>query len=901
MASRKPIVLRIGEDIKYNHDFYNNVFTKRFDVVANEEPDRESFIKALKENKYGQFSAIYRPHFQTGGEMGQWDEELISLLPSSVRIFASAGAGFNWADVDALGRRRIWYANGAGASDEAVSDTALFMILSVFRNFWLSQRGARTCDPAEFQRMHKLIATISYNPRGHVLGIVGLGNISKLVARKAGLALGMKIHYYDVVRSPPEVEEELQATHHSSLYELLGIADCITLHTPLNAHTQDLINKEAFAAMKDGARLVNTARGQIVNEDALIEALKSGKISAAGLDVHYHEPQVSKELAAMDNVTLTCHNGGAAITTRINFELMAMENILRVVGENGEFCGEPTTAVNRKAFEQASSSFITLTDELLKMLKAVTEFFRPKATRTLHYAHLKNNTHSTWYKDSGLRKNVWHCVGFYFAVFYLGFDASLMNGLQAIPQWEEYFNYPSGNTLGLISASLFLPAIITPFAASWINGLWGRKWCLAVGSVLLILGAFLNAFAKNIGTFIGGRVIIGAAGPFGKITGIALLQELAHPRLRPYVATAYYSNYYVGQIVAAWFCYGTLSWPDTEWRWRAPCLFQAFAPAVVLVHLLFVPESPRWLIDHDRSEEALKVLADEHANGDLNDELVRYEFDEICQALQLEKESNNSKYSDFLKTPGNRRRLLVLVTMGTGSNWVGNGIIAYYLSPALKLVGITSSSAIAGINGGMAIWSLMWAYAGAMSAERLGRRTLWITGTVGMCVAYTIITGLSGSFAENPSHGVGIVVVPMMYLFKTFYCISWSPLPFAYGAEILPYNLRLKGLSIELSVQSVALAFNQWVNPVALEAIAWKYYIVYIAVIAMYLVLILFFFPETRNMTIEEVSVLFDTGRKGDAAAATSKFHNNQSKMDDMLDDGDDADKEPTVSRVERA
>ncbi|KAL6922444.1 hypothetical protein FSST1_006470 [Fusarium sambucinum] len=355
MASKKPIVLRIGEDIKYNHDFYKNVFKKRFHVVANEEPDRESFIKALKEQKYGQFSAIYRPHFQTGGEMGQWDDELISLLPPSVRIFASAGAGFNWADVDALGRRRIWYANGAGASDEAVSDTALFMILSVFRNFWRSQRGARTCDPEQFNAMHKLIATISYNPRGHILGIVGLGNISKLLASKARLALGMEIHYYDVVRSPPEVEEELQATYHSSLHDLLAISDCVSLHTPLNAHTQGLMNTEAFAAMKDGARLVNTARGQIVNEEALIEALKSGKISGAGLDVHYHEPQVSKELAAMDNVVLTCHNGGAAITTRINFELKAMENILRVVGENGEFCGEPTTAVNRKAFEEASS------------------------------------------------------------------------------------------------------------------------------------------------------------------------------------------------------------------------------------------------------------------------------------------------------------------------------------------------------------------------------------------------------------------------------------------------------------------------------------------------------------------------------------------------------------------
>ncbi|RBR09316.1 uncharacterized protein FIESC28_09924 [Fusarium coffeatum] len=343
MGGGKPIVLRLGEDVKYNRDFYENVFKNKFDVVANEEPDRESFIKALKENK------------NTGGEMGQWDDELIPLLPPSVRIFASAGAGFNWADVDALGRRKIWYANGAGASDEAVSDTALWMILSVFRNFWMSQKGARSCDPEQFNKMHKFIAMISYNPRGHVLGIVGLGNISKLVAQKARLALGMKIHYFDIVRSPSEVEEELQATYHSSLHSLLSIADCVTLHTPLNAHTQDMINKEAFGAMKDGARLVNTARGQIVNEEALIDALKSGKISAAGLDVHYHEPQVSKELAEMDNAILTCHNAGAAVTTRINFELTAMENIMKVVDENGDFCGEPTTAVNRKAFEEASS------------------------------------------------------------------------------------------------------------------------------------------------------------------------------------------------------------------------------------------------------------------------------------------------------------------------------------------------------------------------------------------------------------------------------------------------------------------------------------------------------------------------------------------------------------------
>ncbi|KAJ9137933.1 D-isomer specific 2-hydroxyacid dehydrogenase [Pleurostoma richardsiae] len=350
----KPIVLHLGEPIKYNQDFYDDQFRQRFDVVSNECPDRLSFVQAMRDKKYGEFSAIFRPHFQSGGEMGDWDEELISLLPPSVRIFASAGAGFNWADVDALGRRRIWYANGAGASDDAVSDTGLYMILSVFRNFTRSQLAARTCDPGVFEVTHKLIATISANPRGHVLGIVGLGSISTKLAHKAKTALGMDIHYYDVVRASEKVEEELRATFHPSLYSLLAVADCVSLHTPLNAHTKDLINEEAFTAMKHGIRLVNTARGQIVNETALIGALKSGKVTAAGLDVHYYEPQVSKELAAMENVTLTTHIGGGALNTRINFELNAMKNILAVVGESGEFIGEPLTPVNRKAFEAAS-------------------------------------------------------------------------------------------------------------------------------------------------------------------------------------------------------------------------------------------------------------------------------------------------------------------------------------------------------------------------------------------------------------------------------------------------------------------------------------------------------------------------------------------------------------------
>lgn len=284
--------------------------------------------------------------------MGQWDDELIDLLPSSVRIFASAGAGFNWADTDALARRKIWYANGAGASDDAVSDTALWMILSVFRNFTRQTRATATADPSIFTATHKLIGNISHNPGGHVLGIVGLGNISKKLVLKAQ-AIGMKVHYYDVFRQCAGEESRLQVTYHSSLESLLRISDCVSLHTPLNAHTKHLIDAATISYMKDGARLINTSRGEVVEETALISALESGKLSAAGLDVHYHEPQVSPVLAKMDNVTLTTHNGGGAIETRINFELNAMKNILATVGPDGSLVGEPLTPVNRKAFEAA--------------------------------------------------------------------------------------------------------------------------------------------------------------------------------------------------------------------------------------------------------------------------------------------------------------------------------------------------------------------------------------------------------------------------------------------------------------------------------------------------------------------------------------------------------------------
>ncbi|PYI04402.1 hypothetical protein BO78DRAFT_398951 [Aspergillus sclerotiicarbonarius CBS 121057] len=121
----KPIILHLGDPIAYNHTLYDGPFSSRFTIIRNEDLTRDSFIEALKTNKYGPITALFRPHFASGNEMTPWDPHLISLLPPSVKIFASAGAGYDTVSIPSLTSRGIYYTNGAGASDEAVADTTL--------------------------------------------------------------------------------------------------------------------------------------------------------------------------------------------------------------------------------------------------------------------------------------------------------------------------------------------------------------------------------------------------------------------------------------------------------------------------------------------------------------------------------------------------------------------------------------------------------------------------------------------------------------------------------------------------------------------------------------------------------------------------------------------------------
>jgi len=219
----------------------------------------------------------------------------------------------------------ILYCNGGDSASEAVAEMAIFHILATFRNLNWSQSGARSNNPEEWLTTHKSVSKSAHNLRGHVLGIIGLGNIGYRIANKAYSGFGMKVHYYDTIRKSPEQETSIEATYASNMEDLLVKADCVVLATPFGG--SKMINAEILAQFKPGARFVNIARGALVDEEALIQAILSGHISAIGLDVFDNEPAVNQGLLELKNATLTCHNGGGTLETFDGFERLSMENV----------------------------------------------------------------------------------------------------------------------------------------------------------------------------------------------------------------------------------------------------------------------------------------------------------------------------------------------------------------------------------------------------------------------------------------------------------------------------------------------------------------------------------------------------------------------------------------------
>lgn len=254
------------------------------------------------------------------------DASLVERLPN-LKVVANYAVGFDNIDITALRKRGIAVSNTPDVLTEATADLTWALILAVTRRLNEAEHLAREGEWAWHPTL--LLGT---QLGGLTLGLLGAGRIGQAVGRRA-VPFGMEIAYWDR-QAQAEFEAEVGARRYESLEDILAVADVVSIHLQLSQETAELIGAESISVMKDGAYLINTARGGIVDEDALCEALESRKLAGAGLDVYESEPEIRSCLKRLPNVVLLPHIGSATDTTRFRMFKLAWTNLMR--GIRGE-------------------------------------------------------------------------------------------------------------------------------------------------------------------------------------------------------------------------------------------------------------------------------------------------------------------------------------------------------------------------------------------------------------------------------------------------------------------------------------------------------------------------------------------------------------------------------------
>ncbi len=253
------------------------------------------------------------------------DAELLTASGPQLKSVSNVAVGYNNIDVPACEERGVLVTNTPGVLTEATADIAMALILMSTRRLGEGERVIRAQDPWQWGMFYML----GMGLQGRQLGIVGMGQIGIATARRAK-AFGMNIAY--TRRSPLEVDvaKDLDAKF-MSMDELIESSDVLSLHCPYSPATHHLISENQLARMKPTAYLINTARGPIVDEQALVDALKAGQIAGVGLDVFEHEPKVNPGLLELDNAVLIPHLGSATVETRAAMADIAATNALAIL------------------------------------------------------------------------------------------------------------------------------------------------------------------------------------------------------------------------------------------------------------------------------------------------------------------------------------------------------------------------------------------------------------------------------------------------------------------------------------------------------------------------------------------------------------------------------------------
>ncbi|KIW13527.1 hypothetical protein PV08_08715 [Exophiala spinifera] len=286
------------------------------DLIQTKAKSRDDFITECNEGRFNGVVAAYRTA-ESIEITGRFDKELLSVLPKSWVFLASCGAGYDPIDVTACSQREppLRVSNVPIAVNDATADTAIFLMLGALRNFNASMHTLRQGD----WKGEPPVA-LGHDPQGKVLGILGMGGIGKNIGAKAA-AFGMSTIYHNRRKIDGETAEYV------TFEDLLKRSDVLSINLPLNPDTRHIISTPQLQMMKATSIIINTARGAVLDEEALVEALEHGTIAGAGLDVFEEEPKIHPGLLRSVNVVLLPHMGTHTTETKRKMEEWTIQNI----------------------------------------------------------------------------------------------------------------------------------------------------------------------------------------------------------------------------------------------------------------------------------------------------------------------------------------------------------------------------------------------------------------------------------------------------------------------------------------------------------------------------------------------------------------------------------------------
>ena len=432
----------------------------------------------------------------------------------------------------------------------------------------------------------------------------------------------------------------------------------------------------------------------------------------------------------------------------------------------------------------------------------------------------------------------------------------MTNGMQVLPAWQDRFGHPTGSKLGFFGASNAIGGVIPFLFLGWMGDKFGRRIPTALGSVIIIVGVFVEFFATSLNMYIGGKIVLGIGSGLVQMTAAVLVTELSHPKERVQVTTFYNTSIVLGYVIGAWATYGCFKIPS-QWSWRLPTLVQLVPSAYQLAIIFFSPESPRWLVAQGKTEQAHKILVKYHGENDENSPVVAFEFAEIQEVISKEAEQNIT-WKEFFSSVPNLKRIGLCFATALFSQSSGNLLVSNYLTQILKDTGVNDPKDITLVNGMVTLWQYIVALTVTAIIDKFKRRTFFCVGSGGAVVTFVVWTIAAQQYLEKGSLPAGRVVLACIFIFQAFYTFAWTNLVVTYPLEVVTYRMRAKTWAFVLLTIQVSSIFGGYVNPIGLQNIGWKFYIYYCVWVSIIFLVVYFFFVETSGPTLEELTYLFE-------------------------------------------